>query len=168
MKRWYAVHTKPRQERLAEENLLRQRFEVYLPRLGESRRRRGKWVDVVESLFPRYLFVCVDTSVENISSVRSTRGVSDLVRFGDQLLPVQDRIIEGLKVREHPESHLHRLHGGLFEKGDRVKAVKGPFTDLEGIFLADKGKDRVLILMRLLGRDSPVALGRHDIAPASG
>ncbi|MCI0507213.1 MAG: transcription/translation regulatory transformer protein RfaH, partial [Gammaproteobacteria bacterium] len=33
MKYWYTVHTKPRQEAIAEENLLRQGFTVYLPRM---------------------------------------------------------------------------------------------------------------------------------------
>ena len=167
MKRWYAVHTKPRQEVVAEDNLLRQRFEVYLPRLSTSRTRRGKWVDVVESLFPRYLFVRVDTFAQSVSVVRSTRGVCDFVRFGNQLLPVRDVIIDGLKAREHPDDHLHRLECRIFNKGDRVRAVRGALADIDGIFLADKGQDRVVILMNLLGRDSPVVLSRHDLVSSS-
>ena len=39
--RWYAVCCKPRQEAVAEENLLRQDFHVYLPRIRIRQRRRG-------------------------------------------------------------------------------------------------------------------------------
>jgi transcriptional antiterminator RfaH len=164
MKRWYAVHTKPRQEALAERNLLCQRLEVYLPRLNASRRRRGKRVDVVECLFPRYLFVHIDTAVESTATVRSTRGVNDLVRFGDRLVHLRDDLIEQIRAREDCASGLHRPGGGLFAAGDRVRAVRGPFTDLEGIFLAEKGADRVVILMNMLNRDTAVTLSRDDLA----
>ncbi len=167
MRRWYAVHTKPRQEQTAAEHLSRQQLEVYLPRLSASRRRRGKWVDVVECLFPRYLFVHLDTAVESTAMVRSTRGVSDLVRFGDRLLHLRDDVIARLRSREEAASGLHRAGGGLFQPGDRVRAVRGPFTDLEGIFLAEKAEERVVILMRLLNRDTAVTLSRDDLAAAS-
>jgi len=167
MQRWYAVQTRPRQETVAEENLQRQQFEVYLPRLTVSRRRRGKWTEVVECLFPRYLFVHLDIAIESTAVVRSTRGVTNLVRFGDQLLHLEDAVIEQIKVREDPHCGLHLPGGGLFQRGDRVRAVRGALTDIEGIFLADNGKDRVVILMHLLNRDTRVTLARHDIVPVS-
>jgi transcriptional antiterminator RfaH len=165
MKRWYAVHTKPRQEALAETNLDRQQFEVYLPQLTVSRRRRGKWIEVVECLFPRYLFVHIDIGVECTAAVRSTRGVIGLVRFGDRLLHLEDDIVEQIRARGDPQSGLRRPGGGLFQRGDRVRAVRGALTDLEGVFLAEKGEDRVVILMHLLNRDTPVTLARHDVVP---
>ena len=39
---------------------------------------------VVEPVFPRYLFVRLDFGVTNLAPIRSTLGVSDLVRFGEQ------------------------------------------------------------------------------------
>lgn len=46
---WYAVCCKPRHE----ENLLRQGYRVYLPRIRNAHHRRGQWLDKVEPLFPR-------------------------------------------------------------------------------------------------------------------
>lgn len=167
MKRWYAVQTKPRQETVAQANLQRQAFEVYLPLLTVSRRRRGRWTEVVECLFPRYLFTRIDTAIESVSVIRSTRGVTDLVRFGEQLLHLDEGIVKELKDRERASGGLHRPGGGRFHRGDRVRAVHGAFTDVEGIFLAEKGQDRVVILMHLLNRDTRVAIARNDIVPVS-
>ena len=50
---WYLVHTKPRQENLAQENLERQGYETYLPRVYQTRRRNGRYVKTMEAFFPR-------------------------------------------------------------------------------------------------------------------
>lgn len=55
--RWFAAHTKPRKEAVAEEHLRRQSYTVYYPRLFETKRRNGSWRQVIEPLFLRYLFV---------------------------------------------------------------------------------------------------------------
>ncbi len=87
---WYAVCCKPRQEAIAEENLLRQGFHVNLPRIRIRRHRRGQWIDAIEALFPRYLFIRIDPYRCNTAPVRSTRGVVGLVRFGGQPAVVPD------------------------------------------------------------------------------
>jgi transcriptional antiterminator RfaH len=48
MLNWYAVQTKLRREQTAEENLERQGFAAYLPRIRGRRRKRNKSVDAVE------------------------------------------------------------------------------------------------------------------------
>ncbi len=84
IERWYAVSCKPRQEAVAEDNLLRQGFHVYLPRIRIRQRRRRQWIDAVEVLFPRYIFIRVDPLRRSTATVRSTRGALGLVRFGGQ------------------------------------------------------------------------------------
>ena len=85
---WYLVHTRPRQEEIAREHLARQGYGVYLPRLQLPRRRRGRWLDVVEPLFPRYLFAGARRDEQSVHPIRSTRGVSALVRGGESYAPV--------------------------------------------------------------------------------
>jgi len=96
MKPWYAVYTKARQETVAEENLQRQGFETFLPWITQLRRRRGKWLDVTEPLFPRYLFTRLDPAGQDIGPIRSTFGVTRLVTFGDRLRAVPETLIESL------------------------------------------------------------------------
>ena len=54
---WYLVHTKPRQEKCALENLQRQGFHCYLPTLPSEKIRQGVLMVADEPLFPRYLFI---------------------------------------------------------------------------------------------------------------
>ena len=107
IERWYAVCCKPRQEAVAEENLLRQGFQVYLPRIRMRQRRRGQWIDAVEVLFPRYIFIRVDTLRRSTAAVRSTRGAVGLVRFGGQPAVVPDAVMDALRQREDAASGLH-------------------------------------------------------------
>ena len=105
---WYAVCCKPRREGVAEENLLRQDFQVYLPRFRIRRRQRGQWFDTAEVLFPRYLFVRIDPLQRSITPVRSTRGVVGLVRFGGQPAVVPNAVMGALMRGEHAASGLHQ------------------------------------------------------------
>jgi transcriptional antiterminator RfaH len=162
---WYAIHTKPRQESVAEVQLRRQGFEVYCPRLSETKRRRGSWRQVIEPLFPRYLFVRLATGLDNFSPIRSTIGVCDLVRVGRIPKPIPEKLIAALLDREDRE------RGALvspprWQEGMAVEFVEGPFAGIRGIFKAACGNERVLVLLRLLGQDNKVAVEQDTIVPA--
>ena len=62
---WYAVHSKPKQEHRALENLQNQGFEAWLPMLALEKLRRGRLAQVVEPMFSRYLFIRMDTEHSN-------------------------------------------------------------------------------------------------------
>ena len=79
---WYVVATKLRQETVALQNLKRQSYEVFLPQITLRKRRRGKWQEVIEPLFPGYLFVALEAGVDDAAPIRSTLGCVGLVRFG--------------------------------------------------------------------------------------
>lgn len=155
---WFAVRTKSRQETLALENLQRQGYETYLPLIQLKKRKRNKWVDVVEPLFPCYEFVHVDLDATDIAPIRSTLGVTGLVRFGSVLTPIPDSVIEYLKQTETAESGVHQSDKPLFKKGEKVEIMEGPFAGLQGIYQIEKGEERALILLNLLGRQNEVAV----------
>ena len=164
---WYVVYCKPRQEAIAEENLLRQGFRVYLPRVRITRRRRGQWVDAVEPLFPRYIFIQIDPTRRSTAPVRSTRGAVGLVRFGGQLAVVPDEVIDVLLQREDPASGLHQDNRPLFCAGQPVKLLEGPLAGIEGIFAQEDGKERVTVLLELLGKINRISISRDWIAAAA-
>ena len=164
MERWFAVCCKPRQEQVAQENLVRQGFHVYLPRIQLKKRRRGCWIDVIEVLFPRYVFIRVDTTKKSVASVHSTRGVVGLVRFGEQPAVVADDVIEAIIRREVPDTGLHQDCRPLFCAGDAVRMVEGPFVGMEGIFVQEEGEKRVMVLLELLGKSSKVRMDRDLVA----
>ena len=161
---WYAIHTKPRQEYVAVENLERQSYEVFLPLIRQPRRRRGRWQTVTEPLFPGYLFSRLDLEADNIAPIRSTRGVTGLVRFGGLPCPVPADVVENLQILQESEEGVI-CTATLFQPGDRVSISEGPLAGLEGIFLAASGKERVSLLLDFLGKQQRIDVSRHQIAP---
>ncbi len=158
---WYAVQTKPRQEQIAEDNLQRQEYITYLPRLRTSKRRHGHWTAVTEPLFPRYLFIRLDPAEHSIAPVRSTVGVARLVKFGAELKSVPAQVIDFLKENEDPVTCEIVDNSPRFKKGARLEILDGPFQGLNGVFQLDSAEDRALVLISLLGRVSEVAI-HHD------
>jgi transcriptional antiterminator RfaH len=51
---WYVVYSKPKQERVALENLKQQGYDVYLPLMRNRRRQRGRYITLIEPMFPPY------------------------------------------------------------------------------------------------------------------
>jgi len=157
MLRWYLIHTKPSGEALAERNLDRQGYDVYLPRALQAVRSGGRWRDRIVALFPRYLFLRLNEGLQALTPVRSTLGVAGVVRFGARYTIVPDQVICELRARADPVSGLHRLscRSRLFA-GAAVRISTGPFEGLEGVFERQAGADRVVVLLRLLGQNASV------------
>lgn len=150
-KSWYLVQCKPRQDERAEEHLGRQGFTCFRPQCRRERLRRGRRGISGESLFPGYLFIQLAAS-DNWAPLRSTRGVSRLVGFGGLPLPVSDELIAQLQERiESPPTP-------ILKAGDRVRISSGSLTELDAIFLAMDGDERVTLLMTLLNREHRLSL----------
>lgn len=161
MDRWYVVSTQPQKEDRAREHLLRQGFDVYLPRWRKRRShaRRIEWVSV--PLFPRYLFVGFDIDVTRWRAIQSTVGVSHLICNGGLPLPMPGGIVEEIRARE--------ADGGLieikpaFRRGQPVIVGEGPFLDQIGLFERTDDDERVTILLSLLGREVRVKVPTYSI-----
>ena len=96
---WYAIHTKPRQEQRALKNLISQGYDCYLPLMKKQIIRSGALQTESEPLFPRYLFISLDSTQagKSWSPIRSTFGVSRLVTFGSEPARVAAELIEMLR-----------------------------------------------------------------------
>ena len=160
--RWYLVYTKPGVERIACANLARQNYHVYLPRVIGHVRRLGSWHDHIVALFPRYLFLRLNEGCQSLSPVRSSVGVSGLVRFGAEYAVVPDAVVTGLRNREEPGTGLHRARPECQLRPGQFVDI-GTFDGLEGIFEREDGRGRVVVLLRLLGREVPVRVPRQDV-----
>ena len=166
MKAWYVVQTKPRQEAMAAEQIANQAFEIYLPRISMKKRRRGKWQEVIEPLFPRYLFMRFDPESDNVAPIRSTKGITGLVKFGPHLAPVSDALIDSIRQEEDTEAGCHLPDQAIFKRGDRVEIMEGPFAGLQGLFQESSGEQRVIILLELLGRANSIVVAQDRITPS--
>lgn len=151
--RWYLVQCKPREEKRALENLERQNFECFYPIRSRERRRDGKLYKSADPLFPGYLFIHLDRVNDNWFPIRSTRGVSQIVRFSQYPTPIRDELIEGIRARltERPVDEPYLM------PGDHVRIIEGAFAQLEAIFLANDGNERVLLLLDILQREQKMS-----------
>ena len=157
---WYLIQCKPRQDERAEENLQRQGYTCYRPRHTRERLLRGQRQMLEESLFPGYLSIQLSL-LDNWAPLRSTRGVSRVVGFGNQPLPVSQKLIDCLQQRccAVPAEQ-------LLEAGDRVRLNDGAFAELEAIFLSMDGNERVVLLMNILHREQKVRVPLSSIRKA--
>jgi transcriptional antiterminator RfaH len=150
---WYLVHTKPRQEDVALANLQRQGYQCYLPQMRIERVRRRKAEIATEPMFPRYLFIRLDSSDQgkSWSPIRSTLGVSQLVHFGARAAKVNDALVELLRQREQVMPL-----DAMFQSGDSVVITDGPFAGIEAIYQTADADRRAFILLEILSK--PVSM----------
>ena len=157
---WYVIHTKPREEFRAEENLQAQGFETFLPKIAVEKLRNQKVQVVLEPMFARYLFIALDQVASNWFPIKSTRGVHQMVRFGTNSEPIKvpDLLIESLK--KLPPSHQEAK--ALFQEHDPIQLETGPFKGLNGYFqkmyTATSGEVRAMVLIDLLGKVQTLAV----------
>lgn len=162
---WYLVYCKPRQESVARENLARQGYETYLPLMRDVRRRRGRRVTLIAPMFPRYLFIHLNRATDNWAPIRSTLGVVSLVRFGRAAARVPEKLLAMLRSREDAQG-IQILPVEEYKPGSRVRITRGGFAGYEGIFQAASGRERVTVLLDVLGRQARATVDAASIEPA--
>jgi transcriptional antiterminator RfaH len=165
MTRWYLVHTKPSAEELARQNLERQGYGVYVPRLATVAWRAGVAYERVVPLFPRYVFLNVHEQQQSLAPVRSSVGVANVVRFGAEYTVVAEEVVTALRGREDPQTGLHRLMQPRLVAGDAVTISRGPFAGLDGVFERESGADRVIVLLTFLGQEARMRVPARFVVP---
>jgi transcriptional antiterminator RfaH len=164
--RWFVAHTHPHAEGKATAHLNRQGFEIYFPRYLKRRRHARRVETVAAPLFPRYLFVAIDLGVQRWRSIYSTVGVSRLVCNGDDPAPVPEGIVEALKKREDADGFIKLDSRPPFRAGDKIRVLDGAFSSCLGLFEGMAERERIAILLDLLGRKVRVVLDADLVAAA--
>lgn len=173
MTKWYVVLTKPKQEERAEEHLRAQGGEVFFPRLQLERICKGKCIDVVEPLFPGYLFVNIEDCEQLVGTIRSTRGVRQLLRFGSEPLEVNNGLIADLRSRCNQkiekyldENDLQAQHC-FYKLGQKVEVTSGPFKAYQAIFKEFEGEARAFVLLNILNQQQELLIELEQLQAIS-
>lgn len=165
MKNWFVLQTKTKKESVANENLVNQGFNTFLPVVRVQKHIRGRWQSRNEPLFPGYLFLELDMQHQNTSALRSTRGVLSLVRFGAEPLPFPNELLnELIQIQNSDGEAIDPTK--LFTEGDRVELISGSMVGLNGIFKAQNSMERVVIMLNILGNETRVSVSLHQLARA--
>lgn len=170
--RWYAVHTGPREEFVADDNLRRQGYMTWLPHERIRRRRKIPHIDrfridwVNEPHFPRYLFVALRKPTESISQINETDGVSTVVYCGAEPLPIPHKVMDELMGRANEDGLMGTVDTTArkrFEPGQVVKFVdESPFRDFIAAVDIDKGPN-VRVWIEMLGKKRSVPVAPNTV-----
>ena len=146
---WYAVSTKPHQEKQAELHINQCGIECFLPLLKERKIIRRIRKTVVEPLFPGYLFARFDPD-KHCRAVRYATGVRKIVEFGSGPVELDATMIDAIKERLN-NGYVTLMPVRLVH-GQILHINGGPLAGLEAVFVREMtDRKRVLLLLNTLG-----------------
>jgi transcriptional antiterminator RfaH len=163
---WFVAQTQVNAEAKAARNLLQQGFEIYLPCYLKRRCHARKIDEVAAPLFPRYIFVRIDLATQRWRSIQSTLGVASLVLNGAEPAVVPPQVLGSLRAREDEGGYIKLDQRPKFAPGDRVRVIAGAFAENFALFEGLADRDRVLVLLEMLGRKVCVAIEADMVAVA--
>lgn len=120
---------------------------------GGQQRKSGR------KFFPGYVLVKMDLTDDTWHLVKSVPKVIGFIGgTGDRPAPIPDRQAEAIlqQVQERVEKPRPKV---LYEPGEVVRVVDGPFTDFSGVVEdVDYEKSRLKVSVLIFGRSTPVDL----------
>jgi transcriptional antiterminator RfaH len=153
------ARTQAQREQAALLHLERQQFEVYLPIIKTMRRIRG------EPRFPGYIFIRI---IDRWYSIMNTIGITQLLRSGEQPACCPDAVIDNIRKREvGGYVKLPTPPPKRFAHGQRVRIVRGPFEGHFGLYDGQAPRERVYVLLSVLGGSTRTEIRGADVAVAS-
>lgn len=171
-KHWYIVHTYSGFEERVKETL-QQRAEaldmadsfgeVRIPKEKVFDLKNGKKVELERKLFPGYILVEMEMSDAAWHVVKNTPKVTGFVGGGKRPAPIpQEEVDEILhhvtSAREKPRPKY------VFDKGEPVKIIDGPFTNFSGVVEeVNLDRETLKVMVTIFGRQTPVELGFHQV-----
>ena len=148
--KWFLGYTKSREENRAKRNLENQGFEIFLPLIAYEKMNQCTSISL-ETMFPRYLFIKINVERDNWTRIKSTRGVSHLVVFGQKLAEVPNQVVEFLKTGADENGIFRqKITRREFQKGEKLIIKKGALEGKEATFVSKTSKERVNILLRFV------------------
>lgn len=161
---WFCVRSQPKREHIAAANLARLfHLEIFNPRLRTKKVTRRGPVWFVENLFPNYLFARFILATQ-LDDVKFTPGVSHVVQFGGRYAPIPKNIVEDLRLNFGANEL--QLSEELPSQGDVVTITGKVLDGFRAVVLrVMPAKQRIHVLLDLLGRNSMVELSLASVVP---
>jgi transcription antitermination factor NusG len=158
---WYAIYTRPRNEKWIAQQLQEKRVFTFLPLLQQIHQWSDRGSKVEVPLFSCYAFVRIAQATEERLKVLQTPGVLGFVGSERQGTPIPDDQVENLRaaIRGKIPCALHPF----ISVGQRVRVRGGSLDGVEGILLR-QGKDQSLVVsVELLRRSISIRVEGYDI-----
>ena len=154
-RQWYVLHTHIKQEERAYRALQASNVECFNPKIKECRRNQftGAPTYITQPLFPRYIFAKFNVR-EQLRQIRFTRGVHNVVCFGNNPAVVHSEIIAIVRARIDQDGFV-KVSNDL-KPEDKVIIDARPLRNLIGIFEREvSGSERSMILLSAIAYQGP-------------
>lgn len=164
MKKWYVIQTKPHEEDRAAFFLRQVGIEIYFPKMEVCTMTGTKATMARKPLFPNYIFAHFDAK-KDLFKVSWTKGVQKVLPESPKPVPLDEEIMESIKSLAGKDNVVRKRN---FKKFDRIRVIRGPMSDIVGIFenwVSDQG--RVRILLDLFNYQARLEL-HHSLIEKSG
>ena len=149
-KKWFVVQIKPNSYHTAIQNLERQGFETFLPKMETTQRKKNEFIVKNVYVFPGYMFVCFDPRIITWVKINSTYGVSKLLAFNKKPSEISSDLI--LELKNRYEIYSNPTQKEKLQKGDSIKFYMGPFADLIAKIESVDDKNRIWVFLEGMGR----------------
>jgi transcriptional antiterminator NusG len=167
-KRWYVVHAysgyekqvmKALQERISLSGLEEKFGEILVPSEEVVEMRAGKKRRSERKFFPGYVLVEMDLDDDSWHLVKETPRVMGFIGGkADEPAPISDVEAEAIlrRVQVGTENVTPKT---IFEPGELVRVIDGPFNDFNGVVEeVNYEKNRLHVAVTIFGRSTPVEL----------
>ncbi len=139
---WFVLYTRPRYEQKVNDELLAMGLETYLPvqKTLKQWSDRKKWI--IQPLFKSYCFVRIIP--EFYMHPLKVKGVVRYVYLEGRPALVRDSEIETIRMVCNSEFPVEVVERN-FMAGEKISINSGPLCGLEGEYIKDSGKHKVLV-----------------------
>ncbi|AHK16959.1 MAG: transcription termination/antitermination protein NusG [Sulfitobacter litoralis] len=166
--RWYVVHAYSGYEKRVQ-NALKERIELHdmqdqfgdvlVPTEEVVEVRDGKKRKSERKFYPGYVLVQMDMNDATWHLVNQTPRVMGFIGgTADKPAPITQKEADAIlqRVQEGVDKPTHKT---IYEPGEVVRVVDGPFADFNGVVEGvDYEKSRVQVAVTIFGRSTPVEL----------
>ena len=156
IKNWIVATYKFNEIKRLESNLLNQNFDYYLPKITTKKINSNP---KEELLFPGYIFV--NASFKNYSSLKYTKGIKNIIKFGGNISCISDKEIDAMKMAEKI-SKIDPVVSQI-QIGQDVKIAKGSLKGSIVKVYSLPSKERVDVLLSFLGSVRRVSISKKDL-----
>jgi len=163
---WYALWTRSHCERLVHDQLIAKGFDAFFPTIDIWSRRGGARHRIQGPMFPGYLFLHHAVDKTSYIEVQKARGlVRILGERWDRLAPVPDEEMNAIQAVLR--ARVPVLPHAFLREGQRVRIVRGPLADVEGVLVRQNPTTGLLVLsIELLRRSVAVEVDCTWTVPA--
>lgn len=175
---WFVAYTDPRREGDVARELRRRQMATFYPAMTVTRTKAKRRVTVLAPLLPRYLFVGL-ASGQSLYGMRQTPGLEGMVRVGGKPATVPACVITGLRTAQaqgvydfsdatqaERDAAKRAEAAKAFGAGRKVRILAGPFASFTGIVEGLLPDERIMVVVNLFGRSSPVPMMLADVEAA--